>query len=100
MEYIWDNYMYRRDGVTDNNRHIDTLEARHIGCVEANNPSENCQGSKGMIDGFDSKMIGMYEGQTLAVRIPASQAYGEAGSSGSDLAGEDLIFLIEMVNIN
>jgi len=100
MEYVWDNYMYRRDGVTDSNRHIDTLEARHIGCVEANNPSENCQGSKGMIDGFDSKMIGMYEGQTLAVRIPANQAYGEAGSSSSDLAGEDLIFLIEMVNIN
>ena len=24
----------------------------------------------------------------------------QAGSSGSDLAGEDLIFLIEMVNIN
>ena len=45
-------------------------------------------------------MIGMYEGQTLAVRIPANQAYGEAGSSSSDLAGEDLIFLIEMVNIN
>ena len=53
-----------------------------------------------MIEGFDNKMIGMYEGQTLAVRIPASQAYGEAGSSSSDLAGEDLIFIIEMVNIN
>ena len=100
MEYIWDNYQYRRAGVTNNNKHIDTLEARHIGCVEADNPSDNCDGSKGMIDGFDSKMIGMYEGQTLAVRIPASQAYGEAGSSSSDLAGEDLIFIIEMVNIN
>ena len=100
MEYIWDNYQYRRAGVTNNNKHIDTLEARHIGCVEADNPSENCDGSKGMIDGFDSKMIGMYEGQTLAVRIPASQAYGESGSSGNDLAGEDLIFIIEMVNIN
>ena len=31
-----------------------------------------------MIEGFDNKMIGMHEGQTLAVRIPASQAYGEA----------------------
>ena len=100
MEYIWDNYMYRRAGVTNSNKHIDTLEARHIGCVEADNPSENCDGSKGMIDGFDSKMIGMFEGQTLAVRIPANQAYGEAGSSSSDLAGEDLIFIIEMVSIN
>ena len=96
MEYIWDNYQYRRAGVTNNNKHIDTLEARHIGCVEADNPSENCDGSKGMIDGFDSKMVGMFEGQTLAVRIPANQAYGETG----DLAGEDLIFIIEMVNIN
>ena len=100
MEYIWDNYQYRRAGVTNNNKHIDTLEARHIGCVEADNPSENCDGSKGMIDGFDSKMVGMFEGQTLAVRIPANQAYGEAESSSSDLAGEDLIFIIEMVNIN
>ena len=98
MEYIWDNYQYRRTGVTDGNKHTDTLPASHIGCVEADNPSENCDGSKGMIDGFDSKMIGMYEGQTLAVRIPAKEAYGESG--GSDLAGEDLIFIIEMVNIN
>ena len=52
------------------------------------------------VDPSKPKMIGMYEGQTLAVRIPASQAYGESGSSGSDLAGEDLIFIIEMVNIN
>ena len=56
MEYIWDNYQYRRAGVTNNNKHIDTLEARHIGCVEADNPSDNCDGSKGMIDGFDSKI--------------------------------------------
>ena len=98
MEYIWDNYQYRRTGVTDNNRHTDTLPASHIGCVEAGNPSEDCNGSKGMIAGFDSKMVGMYEGQTLAVRIPAKEAYGESG--GSDLAGEDLIFIIEMVNIN
>ena len=100
MEYIWDNYQYRRAGVTDSNRHIDTLQARNIGCTNEGDPSDNCNGSKGMIEGFDNKMIGMYEGQTLAVRIPASQAYGEAGSSNSDLAGEDLIFIIEMVNIN
>lgn len=98
MEYIWDNYMYRRDGVTNDNRHTSTLAASNIGCIEANNPSEDCEGSKGMISGFDSKMVGMYEGQTLAVRIPAKDAYGETG--GSDLAGEDLIFIIEMVTIN
>ena len=59
--------------------------------------SENCTGARQMIVGFDSKMIGMYEGQTLSVRIPAKDAYGESGSS--DLAGLDLIFEIEMVEI-
>ena len=98
MEEIWDNYIYRREGVTNSQKHTETLPANHIGCVEAGNPSDNCKGSKGMIPGFDSKMIGMYEGQTLAVRIPAKDAYGETG--GHELAGEDLIFIIEMVNIN
>ena len=102
MEYMWDNYQYRRTGVTNNNKHTDTLPASHIGCVEADNPTEDCNGSKGMISGFDSKMIGMYEGQTLAVRIPAKDAYGAQANPNdpSSLAGEDLIFIIEMVNIN
>ncbi|MDG1545257.1 MAG: thermonuclease family protein, partial [Candidatus Poseidoniia archaeon] len=59
--------------------------------------SENCNGSRQMITGFDNKMVGMYEGQTLAVRIPAKEAYGETGFS--PLAGEDLLFLVEMVEI-
>ena len=102
MEYMWDNYQYRRTGVTNNNKHTDTLPASHIGCVEADNPTEDCNGSKGMISGFDSKMIGMYEGQTLAVRIPAKDAYGAQANPDdpSSLAGEDLIFIIEMVDIN
>ena len=102
MEEIWDNYMYRREGVTNSQKHIETLPANHIGCVEAGNPSDNCKGSKGMISGFDSKMVGMYEGQTLAIRIDAKDAYG-AQKNPSDpggLAGEDLIFIIEMVNIS
>ena len=57
--------------------------------------AENCKGSRQMIVGFDNKMVGMYEGQTLAVRISAKDAYGESGYS--PLAGEDLLFLIEMV---
>ena len=57
--------------------------------------SDLCAGSRQMIVGFDNKMVGMYEGQTLAVRIPAKDAYGEVGYS--PLAGEDLLFLIEMV---
>ena len=59
--------------------------------------SDACAGSRAMIVGFDNKMVGMYEGQTLAVRIPTKDAYGETGYSA--LAGEDLLFLIEMVEI-
>jgi len=100
MEYIWDNYMHRKDGVTDQNKHIDTLNANNIGCDGEGYPTADCEGGRGMIKGFDAKMVGMYEGQTLSVRIPAKDAYGEAGASSSDLAGEDLIFTIEMVKIN
>ena len=59
--------------------------------------SERCNDGRRMIVGFDNKMVGMYEGQTLSVRIPAKDAYGEYGSS--DLAGHNLIFEIEMLAI-
>ena len=59
--------------------------------------SKYCMGSRQMIVGFDNKMVGMHEGQTLSIRIPAKDAYGEYGSS--DLAGLDLIFEIEMLSI-
>ena len=96
MVDIWDNYEYRKSGVTDSNRHTDTLAASNIGC-DSPDTHENCDGSRGMIPGFDAKMVGMYEGQSLAVRIPAKDAYGESGTSA--LAGEDLIFAIVMVSI-
>ena len=97
MEYIWDNYENRKSGVTDNNRHTDALSADNIGC-DSPSTHEDCDGSRGMIPGFDAKMVGMYEGQSLAVRIPAKDAYGETGTS--DLTGEDLIFAIVMVSID
>ena len=97
MEYIWDNYENRKSGVTDNNRHTDTLSADNIGC-DSPSTHEDCDGSRGMIPGFDAKMVGMYEGQSLAVRIPAKEAYGETGTS--DLTGEDLIFEIVIVSID
>ena len=97
MEYIWDNYENRKSGVTDSNRHTDTLSADNIGC-DSPSTHEDCDGSRGMIPGFDAKMVGMYEGQSLAVRIPAKDAYGETGTS--ELTGEDLIFAIVMVSID
>ena len=97
MEYIWDNYENRKSGVTDDNRHTDTLSAENIGC-DSPSTHEDCDGARGMIPGFDAKMVGMYEGQSLAVRIPAKDAYGETGTS--DLTGEDLIFEIIIVSID
>jgi len=101
MEYMWDNYMYLRDGVTSENRHTSTLASEHIGCIEKDNPSDNCEGSNRMIGGFDSKTIEMYEGQTLAVRIAANDAYGAQPDPNdpNGLAGKDLIFIIEVVSI-
>ena len=96
MESVWDNYDYFMEGVTDSNRHTDSLATSNIGC-ESSDSHENCDGSRNFILGFDAKMVGMYEGQTLAVRIPAKDAYGETGTSA--LAGEDLIFAIVMVSI-
>ena len=105
MGSVWDSYKISKhysllgdQPVTDANRHTGTLNAKNIGCDGQGFPSEDCEGGRAMIKGFDEKMVGMYEGQTLAVRIPAKDAYGEAGTSGSALAGEDLIFEIEMVN--
>ena len=97
MEDIWDNYENRKSGVTDSNRHTDALSADNIGC-DSPSTHEDCDGSRGMIPGFDAKMVGMYEGQSLAVRIPAKDAYGETGTS--DLTGEDLIFEIVIVSID
>ena len=102
MEYLWDTYMYRKDGVTEQNRHISTLNANNIGCDAEGYPTSDCAGGRGMIKGFDNKMVNMYEGQTLSVRIPAVDAYGEQKDPNNPdgLGGEDLIFTIEMVSIN
>ena len=52
-----------------------------------------------MIVGFGTKIVGMYEGQSLSVRIPANDAYGE-DPDGHNLGGEDLIFVIEIFSID
>jgi hypothetical protein len=103
MESVWDAYKISKhynqlgEPVTDGNRHTATLAASNIGC-DSPDTHENCDGNRAMIPGFDAKMVGMHEGQTLAVRIPAKDAYGESGAH--TLGGQDLIFLIEMVSID
>ena len=105
MEYVWDNYDYLKSGVTDprlppQNRVLDPLKSDHVGCPSPGQPlPEECDGNGGLIGGFGSKIVGMYEGQSLSVRIPAKDAYGE-DPDGHNLGGEDLIFVIEIVSIN
>ena len=78
--------------------HYDLLCAWEIGVPSVDKDPNPSQGCGGMIPGFDAKLVGMQTGQTLAVRIPASDAYGEDPSQGK-LGGEDLIFLITLVAI-
>ena len=78
--------------------HYDLLCAWEVGVPSVDKDPNPPQGCGGMIPGFDAKLVGMQVGQTLAVRIPASDAYGEDPSQGK-LGGEDLIFLITLVTI-
>ena len=78
--------------------HYDLLCAWEVGVPSVDKDPNPSQGCGGMIPGFDAKLVGMQVGQTLAVRIPASDAYGEDSSQGK-LGGEDLIFLITLVAI-
>ena len=98
MGQVWENYQYLKSGVTPR-ADGGNLQAPNIGCDYDGSPSEECNGSRGMIPGFDEKTVGMYEGQTLAVRIPAKDAYG-VNPDNHNLGGEDLIFLIEMISID
>ena len=93
IEYVWDNYEYRKTGVSDSNKHTATLGA----CLK--NSGECPDGYSPMIAGFTEKTKTMYEGQTLSVRIPAKDAYG-VDPSMHDLGGEDLIFEIVIVSID
>jgi hypothetical protein len=94
MEYVWDNYEYRKPGIADSNKHTATLGA----CLKIS--AQDCpQSHQQMIAGFTEKTKTMYEGQTLSVRIPAKDAYG-SDPNQHDLGGEDLIFEIIVVSID
>ena len=97
IEDVWDNYGYFMEGTTSANRHTATLPADNIGCNGEGDPSENCEGGRQMIRGFDQGMVGMYVNQTIYVVIPPEDAYGKTGSS--DLSGETLIFSIRIISV-
>ncbi|NOX71162.1 MAG: FKBP-type peptidyl-prolyl cis-trans isomerase [Candidatus Micrarchaeota archaeon] len=56
-------------------------------------------GAKKVIPGFENAVIGMKEGETKQVEIPAKDAYG-AKPGGHPLAGKDLFFTITLRKIN
>ena len=71
-------------------QHYDSLPSSNIGCNGNNDPIEDCNGQRGLIAGFDAKLVGMKVGQTLAVRIPSAEAYGDG----------DRIFEISIGSVN
>jgi peptidylprolyl isomerase len=49
----------------------------------------------GVVEGFGAALVGQKVGTRLVVSIPPQYAYGEAGS-GHELAGQTLVFVIEI----
>lgn len=66
----------------------------------------NGTGYSPVIEGFDARLRdagdgrGMVAGETLAVRIPAAEAYTRDGNEEHPLYGEDLNFLIRVVTVD
>jgi peptidylprolyl isomerase len=54
---------------------------------------------QGVVPGFRDALIGQKVGTRLLVTMPPSLGYGEAGSSTNALAGQTLVFLIDIVAI-
>ena len=50
----------------------------------------------GLIPGFTAALVGQKVGTKLLVTIPPEFAYGEEGTSGHELEGQTLVFLIEI----
>lgn len=95
IESIFESDYPRKGSASE---HYDLLTAPNVGCEATGVPDDNCQGGRQMIPGFDNKLVGMREGQTLAVRIPAQDAYGTNPESHA-LGGQDLIFFITLAAI-
>lgn len=52
----------------------------------------------GVVSGFQRALEGQTVGSTVLVSMPPACAYGEAGASAHELAGETLVFVIEIVD--
>lgn len=54
---------------------------------------------QGVVQGFSQALIGQTVGSRVLVSMPPALGYGEAGSSDNPLAGQTLVFLIDIVAI-
>lgn len=52
----------------------------------------------GVVTGFQRALEGQKVGSTVLVSMPPACGYGEAGSSSHELAGETLVFVVEIVS--
>ena len=62
-------------------------------------PFQFTLGQNQVIPGFESAVTGMAIGQTKTVIIPAAQAYGTQKSATNPLAGQNLTFVITLLEI-
>lgn len=53
----------------------------------------------GVVKGFGAALVGQKVGTKLVVSIPPEYGYGEAGSSQHELAGQTLVFVIEILDV-
>ena len=52
-----------------------------------------------VVPGFSQALVGQSVGSQVLVVIPPALGYGEAGSSGNALAGQTLVFVIDILGI-
>jgi FKBP-type peptidyl-prolyl cis-trans isomerase len=62
-------------------------------------PFEFTLGTGAVIVGFDKAVIGMTVGETKTVVVPAAEGYGATPSASNELAGQDLTFIITLLEI-
>jgi peptidylprolyl isomerase len=55
-------------------------------------------GTGSVIKGWDQALVGKKVGSRMLLTIPAAQAYGESASDGNELAGKDLVFVVDIVD--
>jgi FKBP-type peptidyl-prolyl cis-trans isomerase len=53
----------------------------------------------GVVDGFRQALEGQAVGSQVVVVIPPALGYGEAGSSDNELAGETLVFVVDILGV-